>query len=81
VHNVVFVEYLESIDELFEDEQRLFFRYNSIFAQHAFKGASVAELVDKVEVVGRFEHVYVLDDVLVFFDIGENIDFVDCAFL
>jgi len=81
VHNVIFVEYLKGIDELFEDEQGLFFGYNSIFPEHAFECASVAVFIDEVEVIGSLEHVYVLDNVLIFFDIGENIDFVDCAFL
>jgi len=81
VHDVVLIEDLEGVDELLEDEKSLFFWNNPILPEHAFEGAAVAVLVDKVEVVGRFEHIDVLDDVFVFFDIGENINFVDCAFL
>lgn len=50
-----------------------------MFAEKAFKGASITEFVDEIEVVGGFEHVVVFDDVGVCFDVGEDVDFVDCA--
>lgn len=80
MHNIVFVEYLEGFDELFEDQKCCFFWDDSIFAKHAFESASVAVLVDEVEVVGCLEHVDIFDDMLIFFDVGEYIDFVDGAF-
>jgi len=81
VHDVVLIEDLKGIDELFEDEESLFFRDDSIFPENAFEGASVAVLVDKVEVVGSLEHVDILDDMLVFLNVGQNINLVDRAFL
>lgn len=81
MHNVVFIEYLESVNKLFEDEKCLFFRYYSIFSKHAFKCPSVAVLIDEIEIVGCFQHIDVLDNMLILFDICEDIDFVDCTFL
>lgn len=79
MHDVVLIEDLEGFDELFEDEEGLFFCDDPFFAEHAFEGASVAVLVDEVEVVGRFEHVDVLDDVLIFLDVGQDVDLVHRA--
>ena len=80
MHDVVFVEYLEGVYELFEDEECLSFWNDSLFPEESFKGASIAVLIDEVEVVRGFEHVDILDDMLIFFDIGEDVDFVDGAF-
>lgn len=49
--------------------------------QEFFEGASVAELVDKVEIVVGLEHLDVLDDVRRGLDAGEGVDLVDGAFL
>lgn len=81
MHDVVLIEYLEGIDELLEYFECFLFLDDSIFAEYAFKSAPVAVLVDEVEVVGSLEHVYVLDDVLILLYIGQDIDFVDGAFL
>lgn len=81
MHNVVLVEHLEGLDELFEDQEGLPFGNDAILAEHALEGASVAVLVDEVEVVGRLEHVDILDYMLVLLDVGEDIDFVDGALL
>lgn len=80
MHNVVFIENLESINELLEDEQRLFLGNYPVLPQHAFQGASVAVLVDEVEIVGGFEHINVLDNVLVLLYIGQNVDLINSAF-
>jgi len=49
---------------------------------HQFiKSASVAELVDKVEVIGGLEHVDVFDDVGAGLEGREDVDLVDGAFL
>ena len=77
MHDIVFIEYLEGIDELLEDEECLFFGDDPFFAEHAFESAAVAVFVDEVEVVGCFEHVDVLDDVFIFFDVGEDVDLID----
>lgn len=79
MHNIVFVEYLEGIDELLEDKQRLLFRDVFILSQDSFERASVTELVDEVEVIGSLEHIDVFYDVFVLLDIGEDVDLVDCA--
>ena len=80
MHDVVLVEDLECLDELFEDEECLFFLNDSFFAEHAFEGASIAVLVDEVKIVGGFEHIDILDDMLIFFNVGQDVDLVDCTF-
>lgn len=59
----------------------MFLRNSSLFSEDTFQSAAVAVLIDKVEIVGCLEHVYVFDDVFVFFNIGEDIDFVNRALL
>ncbi len=81
MHDVVFVEYLEGVDELFEDEEGLLFRDVFVLPEHSLEGATVTELVDEVEVVGGFEHVDVLYDVLVLLDVGQDVYLVDRALL
>lgn len=81
MHDVVLIEHLEGIDELFEDKQGLFFWYYPILPEHALERAAVAVLIDEVEVVGSLEHIDVLDDMLIFFNVGEYVDFVDGALL
>ena len=79
VHNVVFIEDLEGLKQLLEDEEGIGFWEFTLLAQQVLKSASVAVLVDEVEVIGGFEHVEIFDDVGVGFDIGEDVDFVDSA--
>ncbi len=81
MHDVVFVEYLEGIDELFEDEEGLLLRDDLVLPEDSFEGATVTELVDEVEVVGSLEHVDVFYYVLVLLDVGQDVDLVDRALL
>lgn len=81
MHDVVLVEHLKSVNELLEDQECLFFWDDAILPEHSLERASVAVLVDEVEVVGGLEHVDVLDDVLVLLDVGEDVDFIDGALL
>ena len=50
------------------------------FPKKAFKGAAVAVLVDKIEVILSFEHIVVGNDVLIFLYVGEDVNFMNCAF-
>jgi hypothetical protein len=43
------------------------------------KSASIAVLIDKIKVVGGFEHVDVFDDVGAGLQSGEDVDFIDGA--
>ena len=79
VHNVVFIEDLEGLKQLLEDEEGIGLREFSLLTQQVLKSASVAVLVDEVEVIGGFEHVEIFDDVGVGLNIGEDVDFVDSA--
>lgn len=79
MHDVILVEHLKGLKQLFENEQGLFFGEDALPFEDAFESSAVAVFVDEIEIVGSFEHVNILDDVVVLFDVGENIDFVDCA--
>lgn len=81
VHDVVFIEDLEGLEELFEDEQSIGFWELDLLGEEVLEGATVAVLIDKVEIVGCFEHVVVLDDIGVAFYVGEDVDLVDRALL
>lgn len=81
VHNVISWQNFEGFNDLPEVDQTLFFREGSLFLHKFIEGASVAELVDEVEVVGSFEHVDVFDDVGAGLEGGEDVDLVDGAFL
>ena len=80
MHDVVLVEDLEGFEELFEDEEGFFFLEGVFLPEEPLQSAAVAVLVDEVEVVLGFEHVVVGDDVFVFLDVGEDVNFVDGAF-
>lgn len=81
MHDVVLVQDLKGLKELFEDEKCVGFGKFTLLGQQVFEGASVAVLVDEIEVIGGFEHVKIFDDVGMSFDVGENVDLVDSAFL
>ncbi len=81
MHDIVLVKHLKSLDELFEDEQGLLLDNEFILPELGLEGSPVAELIDEVEVVGSLEHVDVLDDMIVFLDISEDVNFIYCAFL
>ena len=81
MHDIVFIEDLKSVDELFKNEKCVFFVDKFIFSENRFECSSIAELINEIEVVGSFEHIDVFDDVLIFFYICEDINLINCAFL
>ena len=62
-------------------DETLFFGEGSLFLHKFIKSASVAELIDEVEVVGSFKHIDVFDDVGAGLEGGEDVDLVDGTFL
>jgi hypothetical protein len=44
-----------------------------------FEGASIAVLVNKVKIIGCFKHVEIAYNMLISFNVGEDINFVDSA--
>ena len=81
MHDVVSGQNFEGFDDLPEVNETLFFGEGSLLLHKFIEGASVAELVDEVEVVGGLEHVDVFDDVGAGLEGGEDVDLVDGAFL
>ena len=80
MHDIVFIEDLKSVDELFKNEKCIFLVDKLIFSKNWFKRSSVAKLINEVEIVWSFEHIDVFDDMLIFFDVCEDIDLIDCTF-
>jgi hypothetical protein len=81
VHDVGAGEDLEGLEHLSEEIECLFFGEGAFLLHEFIHGATIAELVDEVEVVGGFEHVDVLHDVGTVLQVGEDVDLVNCAFL
>ena len=79
MHDVVLVEHLEGVDELLEDKEGFLFGNYPLLAEDALERSTVAVLIDEVEVVRSFEHVDILDNVLVLFNIRQDVDLVDRA--
>lgn len=80
MHDIASWEYFEGFHHLAEEEECSFFGEGSFLLHEFVHGSSIAVFVDKVEVVGGFEHVDVLDDVRAALECGEDVDFVDSAF-
>lgn len=76
MHDVVLVENLEGLKELLINKQSLLFGKHTLLFEDAFESTAVAIFVDKVEIVRSFEHVNVLDDVLMLFDVCQDINLV-----
>lgn len=57
----------------------LLLRDNS-FPELAFQGATIAILIDKIEVIWSFEHINILNDMFILFDIGQDVDLVHRTF-
>jgi hypothetical protein len=81
VHDVVLVQYLEGFEELFENQEGGLFREFSLSGKQTLQSTSIAVLVNEVKIIGCFEHVEVADDVLVDFNVGEDVDFIYRALL
>lgn len=81
MHNIIFIKYLKSVNKLFEDEQGVLLTDNSFFTKQSLESASIAILINKIKVIGSLKHVDILDNMFMFFNIGQYVDLVDCAFL
>ena len=80
MHDIVLVEDLEGIEELFKNKKSLLLGQSSLLFENAFQSAPITVFVNKVTVIRGFQHIDILDDVFVLFYVGENVDFIDCAF-
>ena len=69
MQDVVFVENLEGLEKF------------ALPWEKALQSAPITVFVDEVEIIGGFEHIEVTNDMLIDFDVGENVDFIDSAFL
>ena len=81
MHYVVLAKDLESLSDLPEVTQGLRLFEARFFLEELLEGASVAELIDEVEIVDGLEHVIIFDDMLTRFKVAEDVDFVNGALL
>ena len=81
MHDVILVQDLKGLKELFEDEKGIGFGKLTLLGQKVLEGASIAILVDEVEVIWSFDHIEIYDDIGMSFDVGEDVDLIDSAFL
>ena len=52
MHDVVLIEHLEGLKQLFEDKQRILLWQLALLIEKSLESAAVAEFVDEVEIVG-----------------------------
>ena len=67
MHDVVFTEKSEGIQNLPQVFDGFFFRQRAFFFKKNVKAAPIAKLIYEVEIVGGFEHVDILDDMVALF--------------
>ena len=67
VKNVVLVKWSQSIDELSKNRKGLFFGEGTSISQKIFQGATLAELIDQVDIVGTFDHFNKFDNINILF--------------
>jgi hypothetical protein len=77
VHNVGLDEDLEGLEEVIEVAESFGLIESSQGPDFLLKGASVAELIDEVVVVGCFEDLDEPDDMRGVFNFAESLDLVD----
>lgn len=73
MHNIVFIKNLKRIKKLLKNKQS--FRLSEFFflSQEVLKSATIAILINKIEVVVCFQHIVVTDDMLIGFDAAQNV--------
>ena len=79
MHDVVAIEYFESLQNLSEYDECFFLGEVALPSDVVEEGASIAVLVDKIVVVFGLKAVLVLDDMFGGCDAGECVDLVDGA--
>ena len=50
------------------------------FSEHAFQCTSITVFVDEIKIILGFQHIIVGDNMLILFDVGQNINFMHCTF-
>ena len=75
------LEHEQRLDDLLEIKQRSFLRKGTLLLHETVQSATVAVLIDEVVIIGSLEHIDVFDDKWTRLERGEDIDFVDSAFL
>lgn len=77
VHNIVFNQHFEGLQEIFEIFQSPFFAKVLVLFDQRLESATIAVLVHEVHIVGSFENLDELDDVGGVLYFGEGLDLID----
>jgi hypothetical protein len=81
VHDIAAGKHLKRLHNLLEVKHGSLLRKRTLLLHDAVQGATVAVLIDEVEVVGSLEHVDVLDDIGAGLQRGQDVDLIDRALL
>lgn len=81
MHDIVLIEDLKSLKELSKYKKGFFLRKSSLFFKDSLQSSTITVFINKIEIIRSFEHINILNDVFMFFDVGENIDFIDRTLL
>lgn len=81
MHDIVLIEDLKSLKELSKYKKGFFLRKSSLFFKDSLQSSTVTVFVNKIEIIRSFEHINILNDMFMFFDVCENIDLIDSTLL
>ena len=81
MHDIVFVKNLESFNKLFKNQQGSSLIKGMLFSKHSFQSSSIAVFINKVEIILGFKHIIISNNVGIFFNISENINFMNSTLL
>lgn len=70
MHNVVFLEDSEGLEELFEEQEGLGLGESALAFEHFLEGATIAEFIHEVEVVCCAQHLFEAHDMGAGGDVG-----------
>lgn len=81
MHDIMLIQNFKCLYNLGKICQSHPFWELSFLFQKFLESATIAELINKIEVVGCFEHIEIFDDVGAWLQVGEDVDLVVGALL
>lgn len=81
MHDIMPTQNAKSLHHLRKIHQRCLLRKASLLLEQFLKCSSIAVLIDKVVVIGSFEHIEIFDDVWTRLECAEDVDLVVGALL
>lgn len=81
MHNIILVQDLKSLQQLFKNKQRTLLIQHILLPQHALECSPITVLIDEVKIILSFKHIVVGYDMVVFFNVCQDVDLMHRAFL